>query len=90
MKVLSTFVGLVGAALVALPSFGATTYYVSKTGSNGDGKKWETAKTTIQAAVNLCAEGDTVIVDDGEYADTTDVTIGSFGSGAPRQAWQNS
>ena len=77
MKVLSTFVGLVGAALVALPSFGATTYYVSKTGSNGDGKKWETAKTTIQAAVDLCAAGDTVIVDDGDYDDTTDVTISS-------------
>ena len=77
MKVLSTFVGLVGAALVALPSFGATTYYVSKTGSGGDGKSWETAKTTIQAAVDLCAAGDTVIVDDGEYSDTTDVTISS-------------
>lgn len=77
MKVRSAFVCLVSAALVALPSFGATTYYVSKTGSGGDGKSWETAKTTIQAAVDLCAAGDTVIVDDGEYADTTDVTISS-------------
>ena len=71
MKVLSVFASLVGVSVLALQSLGATTYYVSKTGSNGDGKDWSTAKTTIQAAINLCSTsgGDTVIVDDGDYSD---------------------
>ena len=52
--------------------YNGTTNYVSKSGSDAnDGKSWATAKKTIQAAVNLCAAGDTVIVDDGEYSDTT-------------------
>lgn len=53
-------------------TFTGETYYVSKTGSNGDAKSWATAKNTIQDAVDLCVDGDTVIVDDGEYSDTTD------------------
>lgn len=53
-------------------TFNGTTRYVSKSGSDSNGgTSWEDAKLTIQAAVNLCADGDTVIVDDGEYADTT-------------------
>ena len=53
-------------------TFNGTTRYVSKSGSDSNGgTSWEDAKLTIQAAVNLCADGDTVIVDDGEYSDTT-------------------
>ena len=53
-------------------TFNGTTRYVSKSGSNANGgTSWDDAKLTIQAAVNLCADGDTVIVDDGEYSDTT-------------------
>ena len=53
-------------------TFNGTTRYVSKTGSNANGgTSWNDAKLTIQAAVNICADGDTVIVDDGEYSDTT-------------------
>lgn len=56
-------------------TFNGTTRYVSKTGSNANGgTSWDDAKLTIQAAVNLCADGDTVIVDDGEYSDTTSWT----------------
>ena len=52
--------------------FTGTTNYVSKSGSDAnDGKSWATAKKTIQAAVDLCADGDTVVVDDGAYSDTT-------------------
>ena len=68
------------AALSAIPAsgftlegkFNGTTRYVSKSGSDSNGgTSWNDAKRTIQAAVNLCADGDTVIVDDGEYSDTT-------------------
>lgn len=53
-------------------TFNGTTRYVSKSGSDANGgTSWADAKRTIQAAVDLCANGDTVIVDDGEYSDTT-------------------
>lgn len=53
-------------------TFTGTTRYVSKSGSDSNGgTSWDDAKLTIQAAVDLCADGDTVIVDDGEYSDTT-------------------
>ena len=61
--------------------YNGTTNYVSKSGSDAnDGKSWATAKKTIQAAVNLCVAGDTVIVDDGEYSDTTAWTITNSGT----------
>jgi len=74
---------IVCAALAALPlfaifgftlegTFTGTTRYVSKSGSDSNGgTSWDDAKLTIQAAVDLCASGDTVVVDDGEYSDTT-------------------
>ena len=56
-----------------------TTNYVSKSGNDANnGKSWATAKKTIQAAVDLCADGDTVIVDDGEYSDTTAWTASGY------------
>lgn len=62
-------------ALTLEGTFNGTTRYVSKTGSDANGgTSWDDAKLTIQAAVNLCADGDTVIVDDGEYSDTTSWT----------------
>ena len=60
-------------------TFTGATYHVSKTGSNGDAKSWATAKTNIQDAVNLCVDGDTVIVDDGEYSETTNYNISGQG-----------
>lgn len=80
---------IVCAALAALPlfstfgftlegSFAGTTRYVSKSGSDSNGgTSWDDAKQTIQAAVDLCASGDTVVVDDGEYSDTTQWTSAS-------------
>ncbi len=80
---------IVCAALAALPlfaifgftlegSFTGTTRYVSKSGSDSNGgTSWNDAKLTIQAAVDLCASGDTVVVDDGEYSDTTQWTSAS-------------
>ena len=62
-------------------TFTGTTRYVSKSGSDSNGgTSWSDAKRTIQAAVNLCANGDTVIVDDGEYSDTTAWSTTSSGT----------
>ncbi len=80
---------IVSAAIAALPLFAAfgftlegtftgATRYVSKSGSDSNGgTSWDDAKQTIQAAVDLCASGDTVVVDDGEYSDTTQWTSAS-------------
>ena len=63
---------LTASGLTLEGTFNGTTRYVSKTGRDANGgTSWDDAKLTIQAAVNLCADGDTVIVDDGEYSDTT-------------------
>lgn len=65
----------------------ATTYYVnaSRTDDSGLGTSWGTAKKTIQAAINLSAAGDSIIVTNGLYApintDNKAVTIQSV-SGA--------
>lgn len=62
--------------LPAFALFGATEYFVdrSRPDDTGDGKSVETAKRTIQAAVDAAASGDTVTVlpgvyDEGENAD---------------------
>ena len=46
-----------------------TTFYVSDTtGDDGnDGRSWEAAKKTIQAGVDLCIGGETVLVANGVY-----------------------
>ena len=81
--------GLAGAFALAFAFVAeAATYYVSKSGTNGGGTSWETAMTTIQAAVELCSDGgdDTVIVDDGDYADigaTLSITVDGFSFSIP-------
>jgi len=66
------------AASVALAD-GPTTYYVDddRPNDSGDGLSWETAKRTIQAAVDLAEQGDTVLVAPGTYDE---------GYGAPASA----
>ena len=48
----------------------ATTYYVnaSRTDDSGAGTSWGAAKKSIQAAINISAAGDTIIVTNGLYA----------------------
>lgn len=68
-------------AITLVGTFNGTTRYVSKSGSDSNGgTSWNDAKLTIQAAVDLCADGDTVIVDDGEYSDTTAWTVVNSGT----------
>ena len=56
-------------ALCLTLAAGAATVYVdvNRPDDSGDGRSWETAKHTIQAAVNLAAIGDTVLVAPGVY-----------------------
>jgi len=56
---------------------GALIFYVATNGSDAaDGMSWATAKQTIQAAVDLTVDGDTVLVSNGVYATGTRVTPG--------------
>ena len=89
VSIRSLLAAIAVAAGATLPAFGLTlegtftgaTRYVSKSGSDSNGgTSWEDAKLTIQAAVSLCADGDTVIVDDGEYSDTTAWTATDSGT----------
>ena len=56
----------------------ASTYYVdaARPDDTGSGTDWSAAKKTIQAAVNLAADGDTVLVADGVYSNGTTITPG--------------
>jgi hypothetical protein len=53
-------------------------WYCDDGGSNGDGRSWDTAKTTLLAAVALCSTGDTIYVGqhhNENWTNTTDVVI---------------
>ncbi len=56
----------------------ASTYYVdaSRPDDTGDGTSWEIAKKTIQAAVDLTLNGDTVLVTNGIYNSGVKATPG--------------
>ena len=59
---------LVFASAVACATFAKTVYVdVARPNDAGDGLSWETAKHTIQAAVEAAAAGDTVLVRPGVY-----------------------
>lgn len=64
-----------GAAIRTLASVGAATFYVATNGNDSAvGTSWETAKQTIQAAVDMAVAGDTVLVSNGVYATGARVT----------------
>ncbi len=67
-------------ALILVPRQAeSATYYVDAARPNDGGlaTNWVTAKKSIQAAVKLAVDGDTVIVTNGVYASGTTVTPGS-------------
>ncbi len=45
----------------------ASNRYVSPTGTDGDGKSWVNAKTTIAGAINSVGTGDTLFIAEGVY-----------------------
>ncbi|MBI3985482.1 MAG: right-handed parallel beta-helix repeat-containing protein, partial [Lentisphaerae bacterium] len=54
----------------------AATYYVSPSGNDANnGASWKLAKQTIQAGVNIAANGDTVLVTAGAYLLTSQISI---------------
>lgn len=65
-----------------LAIFKTDTWYAdaSRPNDSGDGTSWATAKKTIQAAVNLATNGDTVVVADGVYNKGQTITPGGLSS----------
>lgn len=75
LRLLCSFLLL--SAVCALPAgdVHAATFYVKTNGNDvAAGTSWATAKQTIQAAVNLAVDGDTVLVSNGTYSTGTAVT----------------
>lgn len=62
--------------LVSARAGSAATWQVSPSGDDAnDGTSWKTAKRTIQAAVEAAAQGDIVLVTEGTYVLTKEVSI---------------
>jgi len=61
----------------AVPYVQADTYYVdlSRPDDSGAATNWATAKKTIQAAVDLAVDGDTVVISDGGYVLSSAVAV---------------
>ena len=54
----------------------ATTIYVdSGVADEGDGSSWETAKKTIQAAIDIAAKNDTILIAKGRYLISSPLTL---------------
>src|SRR5262249_25485105 len=78
----------VSAGQVFLPiTFASAPYYVSKYGTNADGRSWATAWTDLaQIQLNVIQPTDTILIDEGSMvmSYTSSLSIGQSGiSGAP-------
>ncbi len=63
--------------LIAAIEAQAATYYVSPSGNDArKGTTWALAKQTIQSGINAAADGDTVLVTNGTYMLTSQISIG--------------
>jgi Right handed beta helix region len=73
---------IVAFLLIAAPAW-ATTYYTSQSGDNGNGLSLAHAKTTIAAGLALLSASDTLLIDDGTYAETIVNAVPSGSTGNP-------
>lgn len=85
MKAIVQFILILFVGGVSL-SVWATTYYVDagQFDDSADGLSWETAKQSIQAAVDLSVDGDTVLVTNGVYVSGSRATS-SYADGWPNR-----
>ncbi|VGO21279.1 right-handed parallel beta-helix repeat-containing protein [Pontiella sulfatireligans] len=81
----SLFYSLIALFGILLSSGQATPFYVDDNmpDDSADGLSWETAKQSIQAAVDLTVDGDTVLVTNGTYA------TGSRATSSYADSWPN-
>jgi len=73
-KLILTITGLF---VMAMPQVDATTYYVDagRPDDGGAATNWATAKQTIQAAVDLTADGDAIWITNGTYRPLSSITV---------------
>lgn len=68
------FLALAAFALQS-PTAGAVTLHVSASGDGTDGASWETAHTTLAAAVSAANAGDTIVLDDDTFTLSGNLSI---------------
>lgn len=73
---LKTIVLTMAIVCMAVTQGFCTTYYVNQSGNNGEATTLETGKTTITAGIALLSAsgGDTLLINDGTYAETLSTT----------------
>ncbi|MFH1477660.1 MAG: FG-GAP-like repeat-containing protein [Verrucomicrobiota bacterium] len=69
------FIALFGIMIALSPVFAATWYVETNGNDSAAGTNWVTAKKTIQCGVNAAGNGDIVLVTNGEYFLSAQITV---------------